>query len=196
MQLIPVGPDALLLEVDDVGAALALALWCQEHLEAREVVPGARTVLLDGVADPAATAEVLAGWRAGPAPPTGALVEVPTDYDGADLGEVAALWDCTTAEVIERHAATEFRVSFCGFAPGFAYLAGLPEEWAVARLAEPRSRVPAGSVSLADSWCGIYPTESPGGWRLLGRTSLSLWDVRREPPALLPPGTRVRFIPR
>jgi KipI family sensor histidine kinase inhibitor len=85
-------------------------------------------------------------------------------------------------------------VAFCGFAPGFAYLRGLPAAWAVPRLAVPRARVPAGSVALAGGYAGIYPSASPGGWRLVGRTAVTLFDVRREPPALLSPGTRVRLV--
>ncbi|GFJ90481.1 hypothetical protein Prum_041230 [Phytohabitans rumicis] len=99
------------------------------------------------------------------------------------------------AEAVERLAGTELRVAFCGFAPGFAYLAGLPASWAVPRLASPRPRVPAGSVGLAGEYAGIYPTASPGGWRLVGRTDAVLFDVRRDPPALLAPGTRVRLVP-
>ena len=86
--------------------------------------------------------------------------------------------------------------AFCGFAPGFAYLTGLPDELAVPRRQTPRTRVPVGSVALAGSWCGVYPTASPGGWQLLGHTDAPLWDVDRPQPALLAPGTRVRFVAR
>ncbi len=115
-------------------------------------------------------------------------------YDGPDLEDVAGLWGVEPAEVVARHTRLELVSVFCGFAPGFAYLSGLPREWAVPRLDSPRSRVPVGSVALADTWCGVYPTASPGGWRLLGRTDATLWDVHRDPPALLAPGTRVRFV--
>ena len=97
--------------------------------------------------------------------------------------------------MVARHGEVEFVSAFCGFAPGFAYLAGLPEKYAVPRLDSPRSRVPAGAVGLAGAWCGVYPTASPGGWRLLGRTDATLWDPDRSRPALLAPGTRVRFVP-
>jgi KipI family sensor histidine kinase inhibitor len=94
--------------------------------------------------------------------------------------------------VAARHQAVTFVSAFCGFAPGFAYLSGL--DAAVSRLATPRTRVPAGSVALAGTWCGVYPTTSPGGWRIIGSTDARLWDVDRDPPALLVPGTRLRFV--
>jgi KipI family sensor histidine kinase inhibitor len=120
-------------------------------------------------------------------------VEVPVVYDGADLDGVAAIWRVSRAEAIRRLTARELRVAFCGFAPGFAYLTGLPAAWTVPRLATPRPAVPAGSVALAGPYAGIYPTASPGGWRLVGRTDVNLFDVHRDPPALLTPGTRVRL---
>jgi KipI family sensor histidine kinase inhibitor len=121
-------------------------------------------------------------------------VEVPTTYDGPDLEEVARVWGMSTAEVVATHTGLEHEVAFCGFSPGFAYCAGLPEHLAVPRRHDPRPRVPAGSVAVADRWTGVYPTASPGGWQLLGRTDLVLWDADREPPATLAPGTRVRFV--
>jgi len=157
------------------------------------VVPGAHTVLFDGVADPARLADLLGGWQPAGARPEGDLVEVPVVYDGDDLAFVAEAWGTDVEGVVERHTAVEYVAAFCGFAPGFAYLAGLPEELGVPRLDSPRTRVPAGAVALAGTWCGVYPTASPGGWRLIGHTEAALWDVHRDPPALLAPGTRVRF---
>jgi KipI family sensor histidine kinase inhibitor len=125
----------------------------------------------------------------------GPLVELPVRYDGADLADTASRLGMAPAELVRRHAAAEYRVAFCGFAPGFGYLTGLPPELHVPRLSTPRTRVPAGSVGLAGEFCGVYPRESPGGWRLLGRTDAVLWDAEREPAALLAPGTRVRFRP-
>ncbi|MCW2766866.1 MAG: Allophanate hydrolase subunit 1 [Nocardioides sp.] len=189
-----VGAHALLVEVDDAVAALALATWARAvDIEAVEVVPGAASVLFDGVRDPAALLRVLGDWTPGSALPPGELVEVQVVYDGADLDFVAESWALTTDEVVARHAALEFVAAFCGFAPGFSYLSGLPDDLAVPRLDTPRSKLPAGSVALAGSWCGIYPTASPGGWRIIGRTDVVLWDQDRAQPALLPPGTRVRF---
>lgn len=159
-----------------------------------DVVPGARTLLLDGV-DPARVARLLADLRdpiASSGSERGTVVEVPVVYDGLDLGEVASLWGVSESEVVARHTGTEFRVAFCGFAPGFPYLVGLDAQ--VPRRATPRPVVPAGSVGLAGRYCGIYPTRSPGGWQLLGTTNARLFAIDRDPPALLPPGTRVRFV--
>lgn len=195
MHLRPVGPHALLVEVGDVREARSLAAWARgAGLDVTEVVPAARSVLLDGVADLEALRERLTAWTPAAVPESGALVEVPVTYDGADLEVVAALWGTDVKGVVARHTATEMVSSFCGFAPGFAYLAGLDEALAVPRLDSPRPRVPAGSVGLAGPWCGIYPTASPGGWRLVGRTDVVLWDPARPEPALLSPGTRVRFV--
>ena len=188
----------MLVEVDGAGQALDLAGFVRTtRLPVTEVVPGATTVLLDGVSGgPDAVRAALDDWRPGAGAGTGEVVEVPTTYDGADLDDVAERWGTDRAGVVARHTATTFVSAFCGFAPGFAYLTGLPEELAVPRLETPRTRVPAGAVALAGSWCGVYPTASPGGWRVLGRTDAPLWDADRERPALLAPGTRVRFVER
>lgn len=130
--------------------------------------------------------------------PRGRLIRIPVCYggaDGPDLDEVASILRMTPAEVIRRHAAATYRVSFLGFLAGFPYLTGLPRSLAVPRLATPRTRVPAGSVAIAERQAGIYPVESPGGWRILGRTVAPLFDPSREQPALLLPGDRVRFYP-
>lgn len=112
---------------------------------------------------------------------------------GTDLTEVAALTGLTAGEVVEAHTGTPWRVGFGGFAPGFAYLVGGDPRLQVPRRAEPRVRVPAGSVALAGEFSGVYPRESPGGWQLIGRTGAALWDVDRPQPALLVPGMWVRF---
>ncbi|MGW1275147.1 5-oxoprolinase subunit B family protein, partial [Streptomyces sp. NPDC002491] len=165
-------------------------------LGAREIVPAARTVLLDGLSDPGRVASELAAADVPPAPPREQeAVEIPTRYDGPDLAEVAALWGVPEREVARIHAAAEFRVAFCGFAPGFGYLTGLPARYDVPRRSTPRTAVPAGSVALAGPYTGVYPRASPGGWQLIGTTDAVLWDHAREPAALLSPGTRVRFVP-
>jgi KipI family sensor histidine kinase inhibitor len=199
VRILRVGADSLLAEVSDTAAATRLydeAL--RREVEAADVVPAARTVLFSGVADVTRLEQELAQWQ--PEQATGApaghgpLVEVPTVYDGPDLDSVARHWGLTTREVIDLHTSTEMVVAFCGFAPGFAYCTGLAMEKPVPRLQEPRTRVPTGSVGLADVFTGVYPSSSPGGWQLLGHTDLVLWDETREQPATLAPGTPVRFV--
>ncbi|MEU7567021.1 5-oxoprolinase subunit PxpB [Streptomyces fradiae] len=200
MRALEVGERALLLEFDRGEEARAFHAELLRRRAAgtlpriREIVPAERTVLLDGVPDPARLAARMAGWAAPPLDAReGPLVEVPVRYDGPDLAEVAALWGVAPAEVGRVHAAVEYRVGFCGFAPGFGYLTGLPERFAVPRRAAPRTAVPAGSVALAGPYTGVYPRASPGGWQLIGTTRAVLWDPAREPAALLSPGLRVRF---
>jgi len=189
------GAGAVLIELDG-GDPLDLHadLWARREagdLVATDIVPGARTVLVDGVPDPAALADTLRDWRPGRRPTgTDRLVEIAVTFDGPDLDAVAERWGRDVPAVIRD---TEFRVAFSGFAPGFAYLSGLADELAVPRLETPRSKVPAGSLGLAGPYAGIYPTASPGGWLLIGHTDVSLFDVTADPPALLTPGTRVRF---
>lgn len=125
--------------------------------------------------------------------PDGATAVIPVTYDGPDLDEVAGETGLTSAEVIRRHTAPVYTVAFCGFSPGFAYLTGLDPVLVVPRHAEPRTRVPAGSVAVSGQYTSVYPRISPGGWRLLGRTTAVMWDLAREQPALLTPGTKVRF---
>lgn len=197
LRTLRVGPRALLVEVSGADEARLLADWVRGNgLHCDDVVPAARTVLLDGVDDPESARTVVARWSpTEPAGTSGELVHIPVHYDGADLERVADVWGVGVDEVVARHTTCEFISSFTGFAPGFAYLSGLPTEWSVPRLDVPRAVVPAGSVALADDWCAVYPGESPGGWLLLGRTGVTLWDLSRTAgPALLMPGTRVRFV--
>jgi KipI family sensor histidine kinase inhibitor len=114
-------------------------------------------------------------------------------FDGPDLAEVADLTGRSAGAVVEALTSTEFTAAFVGFAPGFAYLTGLPPQLHVPRRPTPRTRVPAGAVGLAGPFAGAYPRASPGGWQLVGRTDAVLFDVDRNPPALLVPGARVRF---
>lgn len=192
-------PVADALRVAELAAAIRVRVGRGE-LVAVDVVPGARTVLVDGVRpgdldllrdllDTAVAARAAAGSRDDPP------LELPTVYDGADLAAVAELWGVDAGTVVARHAEVDFRVAFCGFAPGFAYLAGLPAAWSVPRRGQPRPRVPAGSVGLAGWWCGVYPASSPGGWQLLGHTDVGLFDPAAAEPAVLAPGRRVRFVP-
>ena len=196
MRVLPAGPGSWLLEVDDVPSAYAAVRSAIESAGARaaDVVPAARSVLVDGLVGLAEDDLRRAVRDAAPAREgDGRLVEVPTTYDGEDLERVGRHWDMTRDEVVATHTGTDFVVAFCGFAPGFAYLTGLPAELHVPRLDSPRPRVPAGSVGVAGEFTGVYPRASPGGWLLLGRTDLVLWDTDADPPALLGPGTRVRF---
>ena len=196
MRCIPVGPDAVLVEVADAMEATALFTEARRRgTAARDIVPAAATVLFAGVTDLNALIEELPQWSLPVGRiASGPLVEVPTVYDGPDLDAVSQLWDMTSREVVETHTSMEMLVAFCGFSPGFAYCTGLPVERAVPRLDSPRTRVPAGSVGLAGQFTGVYPSASPGGWQLIGRTDLALWDPSRDQPATLPPGTRVRFV--
>ena len=125
----------------------------------------------------------------------GPLIEVPTRYDGPDLEEVARLSGLTVSELIAAHTGREHLAYFVGYMPGYAYCGGLDPRIVAPRLASPRTRVPAGSVAVADGQTAIYPFTSPGGWRLIGTTDLVPFDPQRDPPALIQPGARVRFVP-
>lgn len=128
--------------------------------------------------------------------PSGPIVDIPTRYDGPDLAGVALETNLTPAGVIEAHAGREYLVYCVGFAPGFTYCGTLPDSLAVPRLASPRLRVSAGSIGIAGRQTGIYAVESPGGWNLIGRTMLRLFDPAADPPARFRPGDRLRFVPR
>ncbi|MFF4421884.1 allophanate hydrolase subunit 1 [Streptomyces sp. NPDC001549] len=200
MRTLVVGGGALLIELDSADEVAALHAELLRRRDAgelgpvRDLVPAARTVLLDGVRDPAGLGARIARWEVPPlAPAQGPQVTVPVRYDGPDLVEVARLWGVAPREVPGIVGATVFRVAFCGFAPGFGYLTGLPERFHLPRRETPRTAVPAGSLALAGEYAGVYPRSSPGGWQLIGSTDTVLWDPRREPAALFAPGVRVRF---
>ncbi|MFJ1588492.1 allophanate hydrolase subunit 1 [Streptomyces sp. NPDC088197] len=194
------GADAVLVEsatgeeTEALHAELLRRRAAGELAGVTEIVPAARTVLVCGLADPRAFAAEVAAWDV-PAVPRGrgAAVEIAVRFDGPDLAEVAGLWRVSPEEVAGTVTSTPFRVAFCGFAPGFGYLTGLPEHLRVPRRAEPRTAVPPGSVALAGPYAGVYPRSSPGGWQLVGTTDAVLWDPERAPAALLSPGTEVRF---
>jgi KipI family sensor histidine kinase inhibitor len=200
------GDQALLLDFDDIAEVLA---WAAAIIRADlpgvlDVVPGARTVLvtLTGPRYQAPTRQRLATIMPDPsevaadAADRRADVVIDVVYDGADLEEVARLTGLDTAAVVAVHTGTLWRVGFSGFAPGFAYLVGGDDRLHVPRRAEPRTKVPAGSVGLAGEFTGVYPRQSPGGWQLIGRTAedqAALWDIDRDEPALLTPGKWVEF---
>jgi KipI family sensor histidine kinase inhibitor len=200
MRARPAGDAALLLQADGRAAALAAAIVSERPVGVLDVVPGADTVLVTTEPGRLDLGELAARVLALPLPEAGpgaaARAEIPVAYDGPDLAEVARLTGLPAGEVVARHAAGDYTVGWLGFSPGFGYLTGLdPVLAAVPRLAEPRLRVPAGSVAIAGGLAAVYSTTSPGGWRLLGRTSAVLWDPQRNPPTLLAPGMRVRFRP-
>lgn len=125
-------------------------------------------------------------------------VEIPVRYGGdhgPDLADVAERTGLTPGQVIETHASVDYTCFFLGFAPGFGYLGVLPPELDLPRRSEPRTRVPAGSVAIAGRQTAVYPSATPGGWHLIGCTEVVLWEVRRDPPALLAAGDLVRFVP-
>jgi KipI family sensor histidine kinase inhibitor len=196
----PAGERGLLVEVEELETVhrLHAALRELDPPGVVELVPAYRTVLIvaepdrAGVLDELATA--LPELELPPAEAVaGETVEVPVRYDGEDLPEVARLTGLEAEEVVRRHTAPEYTVAFLGFSPGFPYLVGLDPALEVPRRDTPRTSIPAGSVGLAGNQTGIYPTASPGGWQLIGRTEVTLFDPARDPPALLAPGTRLRF---
>ena len=194
------GADAVLAQPQQRAAVLPLAAALTADPLVAETVPAARTLLVRrarGAELSAVKALIhsVADALESVAPPNGAAVTLDVHYDGPDLADIAAAVGLDPDGVVRAHADGDYTVAFCGFAPGFAYLTGLAERLQVPRLEQPRTRVPAGSVGIAGEFTGVYPRPSPGGWRLLGHTDAPLWDLSRDPPALLPPGTRVRFRP-
>ena len=164
-----------------------------------EVVSGARTLLVrfdPRVTDAVRLRAALADVRPREVDPSGsgAAVVVRVTYDGADLEEVARLAGTTPAGLVAWHTGQVWTSAFCGFAPGFSYLTGSAPSLDVPRRSAARTAVPSGSVGLAGGFSGVYPRTSPGGWQLIGRTDVPMWSVDRDPPALAPAGTRVRFV--
>ncbi|WP_229051806.1 allophanate hydrolase subunit 1 [Aeromicrobium sp. Leaf350] len=189
MRLRPSGDRAVLLDCDDAAEAQA---WFAALEPEADVTLGARTVLVRGA--PADVRRLVGAATPGEAAGRSTSeVVVPVTYDGPDLGEVARLTGLTVDEVVDAHTATPWTVAFTGFAPGFAYLTGGDPRLHVPRRDSPRPRVPVGAVGLAGPYSGVYPRESPGGWQLVGSTDVPLWDLERDPPALLLPGALVRF---
>jgi KipI family sensor histidine kinase inhibitor len=182
------GDRGWLLEVEEparVAAALRRAFPALE-----EVVPGHETVLVVGDFSPEDV--VLDAIELPPL----RTIEIPVVYDGEDLDEVSALTGLPVEEVVAVHAGATYTAAFLGFAPGFAYLTGIDERLVVPRRDEPRVRVPGGTVAIAGPYSGVYPRETPGGWRLLGRTDAVLFDAQRDRPSLIEAGDIVRFVPR
>lgn len=202
MRLLPCGDAAVLVELDGLDEVLGLhaALVGEPVAGLVDLVPAARTLLVR--IDPTATtvADTVRSLRqirpASTGPRAVGRLEVPVRYDGPDLDDVGRLTGLGAAGVVAAHTGQRWTVAFTGFAPGFSYLAGGDDRLRVPRRPTPRTRVPPGAVGLADEFSGIYPRASPGGWQLIGRTALPMWDLGREPPALLEPGMEVQFVER
>lgn len=197
MRILTASDHALLVEAADLEEAMRLNLAWDGVLGVVECIPGARTVLVRFdplVVSAADLADALAATETDAAPLAATReVTVPVRYDGEDLDEVASVLGVSATELVKRHLAADWRVAFSGFAPGFGYVVSSDPLFDVPRRSSPRTRVPAGSVALAGQFTGVYPRESPGGWQLIGRTDALMWDIDRDPPALLSPGTTVRF---
>jgi KipI family sensor histidine kinase inhibitor len=200
VRLRPAGERGLLVEVESLELVhrLHAALRALDPPGVVELVPAYQTLLV--VAGPeraGALDELAARLPTLELPPAEAVagdpVQIPVRYDGEDLAEVAGLTGLDAEEVVRRHTAPEYTVAFLGFSPGFPYLVGLDPALEVPRRDTPRTAIPAGSVGLAGGLTGIYPSASPGGWQLIGRTEVTLFDPRRDPPALLAPGGRLHF---
>lgn len=203
MKVLAVGDAAVLAELDDGDPqplSLALAVTRAAPAGVSDVVPAERSVLVRfdrSLTSPGEVARRLRGAvaEAGPAG-TGEQVLIEVDYDGEDLAVAARLAGLSEDEVVAAHTAATWTVLFSGFAPGFGYLRCADRRLDVPRRDRSRTRVPAGSVALAAGYTGVYPRSSPGGWQLIGRTDADLWNLDRDPPALLRPGVQVRFTSR
>ncbi|MFF0265489.1 allophanate hydrolase subunit 1 [Kribbella sp. NPDC004536] len=196
MRILPSGDEALLVELDDLDEVLGYyaALAADPPAGVVDIVPAARTILVTTTGDLATLSLTLNDVTpVRDRRRSGDLIEIPVVYDGADLDDVAGLLGCDREEVIARHTADEWTVAFSGFAPGFGYLTSAGS-WNIPRRESPRTKVPAGAVALGGEFSGVYPRESPGGWQLIGRTPVRIFDATREPAALFHPGRRVRFV--
>jgi KipI family sensor histidine kinase inhibitor len=198
VRILPSGPHAVLAEYESLDAVLAVSARLRDEPAPGvvDIVPASRTILVvfERGADRTVVLALLEdGAGSGVPVASGPLVSIAVRYSGVDLDHVAGACGMTVDEVIEVHSQTEYLVAFCGFVPGFSYLVGLDARLHVPRRATPRTRVPAGSVAIAGEYAAVYPAPVPGGWHLLGQTDEAMWDESRHQPALLPPGTRVRF---
>ena len=200
MRILPYGEGALLVECAPEQVVPLHAALLASAVPMIDVVPAARAVLVQveparlGAARERVAALVAAALPAPPPSTPGSTLTIEVRYDGPDLPRVASLTGLDAGQVVAAHTGQPWQVAFCGFAPGFAYLEGGDDRLVVPRRETPRTEVPAGSVGLADGYSGIYPRASPGGWQLIGTTTAVLWNVDREPPALLRPGWWVQFV--
>ena len=201
LDIAQMGSHGLLLRTDTYVPAVLGATIRDLALEGVSDVVLAETTLLvrcDHAAAQQAVQhrleEVIKSYDENPSQVDREPIEIPVRYDGEDLEFVAEACSLSEEEVIRRHLGTTYVAAFCGFAPGFAYLSGLDSSLKLPRRDTPRTRVPAGTVAIAATYSAVYPQESPGGWHLIGSTSTELWDVARQPPALIEPGRQVRFV--
>jgi 5-oxoprolinase (ATP-hydrolysing) subunit B len=199
-----VGAAAIVLECNELGVATQRRLWglgraVRHWQHVREAVVGAGNLTLafepEAIAFETLRDKLTRAWDDAPRSTVHAhTIEIPVRYDGDDLQAVAQACSLRIEEVVEFHAAGDYVVAFIGFLPGFAYLDGLDARLHVARRTQPRTRVPGGSVAIAGGQSGVYPFDSPGGWHVIGRTELRMFDSGRDPAALLQPGDAVRFV--
>ena len=200
MRILPCGESAILVELSDLSEVSGLydALRRDRPPGITELVPASRPLLVgfdpEALTPDQVAAEVRRRPVGPPAAEPGGEVVIEVRYDGEDLDEVASLTGLSARQVVGRHLGGDYRSAFCGFAPGFAYRTGVDRSLWVPRRKSPRTRVPAGAVALADEYTAVYPRESPGGWRIIGHTETPVWDLDADPPTLLAPGTRVRFV--
>jgi KipI family sensor histidine kinase inhibitor len=192
--------DGDLEQANATALALHRLLLGEAHAEVEDLIPGARSlcIVLRRGAEPSADLmrSLTSAGGANRNPRQGDAHEIGVTYDGDDLEEVARLHGISSDDVIRLHSSAIYRVGFVGFSPGFAYLIGLPRVLHTPRLGTPRTRVPAGAVGIGGEFTGVYPRATPGGWLLIGRTDLPMFDAHRDPPSLLAPGDRVRFVAR
>jgi KipI family sensor histidine kinase inhibitor len=188
------------LETGEATLARYTALAGLELPEIEDIIPADGNVLLilrRGAAMSAALRQALSQDAVNQPASSGVLHQITVEYGGAaglDLDELAQQAGMDRATYIHSHSAVEYRVAFLGFQPGFPYLRGLPAALHAPRRASPRVRVAAGSVAIGGGYCGIYPASGPGGWHMVGRVDVSMFDPQRAAPALLLPGDRVRFV--
>jgi KipI family sensor histidine kinase inhibitor len=196
MQRRPYGPEAWLVDEVDDPARWARALAEMDLPGVIEVVPAESTVV---VRCTRARHQAIGDSLTLAVPAVGTVEPEPTlmidiVYDGPDIAELAYAAQVSIDDVVRLHTTGTYHVAFCGFSPGFGYLRGIDRRLHVPRRATPRTSVPAGAVGVAAGYTCVYPTASPGGWYLIGHTTATLWDVDRDPPALLNPGRSVRFV--
>ena len=203
----PLGDSALLFAFDEEKDPYTAAQRVVAHLVAHPPV-GVRDAaaaytkvavyfdpLLTEPEQVAAAVRIAVRAAQGRSMPDAPVFEIPVVYDGADLDHVTTATGLARDEVVRLHAGREYRAHAVGFVPGFAYLGDLDEQLRIARRKTPRTRVPAGAVAIAGAHTAVYPFATPGGWHLIGRTKLQMFDADRDPPALLQVGTVVRFVP-